>query len=216
MGTKHNNSWIDLLPQFIFGAEDDDQGQQQEQEGSENEPEEQEEQQEQGSSDSSALLKALQAERKRAKDAERRAKAAEKAEEERKLAEKSELERAQTELQQRQDANQKLAAALLQRDLKDAIVKAASALNFIDTDDALAGVDRTALSYEQDEDDPTDITIDYKSVERAVKALATKKPHFLKGGTSDGDPTGSGFGGAKQTQQDAEKNYREKYPSLAR
>src|SRR5690606_19230575 len=111
-------------------------------------------------------------------------------------AEKTEIDQYKAKAEKATSTNERLAASLLKRDLDDAIKAAAK--DFIDPDDALRGIDRSKLVFEQDEDDPTEITLDLKSIEREVKNLATKKPHFLKQGTDDGEPTGSQFGGSNR------------------
>ncbi|AVR56909.1 scaffolding protein [Microbacterium phage Triscuit] len=213
-----------LFPGVILGAEG-------ESEDSENESEEEEEEEEEEDSNSdadadkdkgkdpekdiAALQKALNAERRLAKKLDR---------ENRKLkagkTEESEQEQAdlETERNRSREATQKaekLAAGLLQRDLNAAIEKAARAAGFLDPDDAIAGVDRTKIDFDQDDEDPTDIDIDEDTVKAAVKALATKKPHYLTRGTEDGDATGSPFGGSRKKGKKTDADtYRELYPSL--
>ena len=68
---------------------------------------------------------------------------------------------------------------------------------------------------EQDDDDPSVITIDQKSIAAQVKALSTKKPHFIKTGTEDGEPTGSSFGGTKTPKKtNRSDELKAAYPSL--
>ncbi|WNO27789.1 scaffolding protein [Microbacterium phage Huwbert] len=212
-----------LFPEVILGAEG-------ESEESEEESEEEEEEEEEDDSNSdtdadkdkaskdkdlAALQKALAAERRNNKKLDR---------ENRKLkagkTEESEQEQAdlETERNRSREATQKaekLAAGLLQRDLNAAIEKAARAAGFLDPDDAIAGVDRTKIDFDQDDEDPTDIDIDEDTVKAAVKALATKKPHYLTRGTEDGDATGSPFGGSRKKGKKTDADtYRELYPSL--
>ena len=220
----YNEELLKLFPAVLIGAEGDGEG---DGDGGQNDDGENDGENEdkdagqddndktEDKSDNANLLKALQAERRARAAAEKEAKALKKAQDERELSEKSELEQAQTRLQERETRAQELASALLNRDLNDAIRKAAQAAQFIDTDDAIAGVDRNKLSYEQDEDDPTQVTIDEKSVEREVKALAAKKRHFIRTGTDDGEPSGSQFGGkGGGSKGDREKTLRSKYPTL--
>lgn len=168
-----------------------------------------------GNDDTAGLKSALAKERKAARDEKKRADALQREKDARELAEKTAIEQAEIKAQEAAARAARLAEGLLNRDLEAAITRAAQALNFIDVTDALAGVDRTSLVYEQDEDDPTQITIDLKTVEREVKRLATAKPHFVKAGTDDRDATGSNFGngGRKPTKTPLEV-YQEKYPSL--
>lgn len=221
-------NWITLLPEIISGAEGDEDPQ-----GGEPTPEPQgddangatggdtndsdEGTENVDDKDTAGLKSALEKERKAARDAQRELKRLQKAEADRSLAEKSELEKAQLREQSATEKAQRLAAGLLSRDLNDAIRKAANELKFIDTEDAIAGVDRSALTFEQDEDDPTNITIDAKTIERAVKALAAKKPHFIRSGTTDGQRTGSPMGGSRGSGTDRKSQEAEllkRYPAL--
>lgn len=164
--------------------------------------------------DTSGLKSALAKERSRAAAAEKALKAELKTREARELAEKSDLEKAQINEQKATERAERLSSGLLQRDLNDAIRTAAKAAGFIDVTDAIDGVDRTALSYTQDSDDPTNIEIDAKSIEAEVKKLATKKPHFIRSGTDDGEPTGSQFGGSAKKKTTTEDDLKKKYPAL--
>ena len=95
-----------------------------------------------------------------------------------------------------------------------AIEDEAKKQKFIDPSDAINGVDRSKLVYDQDDEDPTDIDIDLTSVVAEVKRLAASKPHFITRGTDDGEPSGSGFGGSKKQKKSSEDQMRELYPSL--
>lgn len=164
--------------------------------------------------DLAAVQKALDAERRVTKRLERENRRL-KATKDNKEAEKNEtLE----ETQQREAAAtaraEKLAAGLLKRDIDTAIKEAARDLKFIDVEDALNGVDRSKIVFDQDDEDPTDIDIDEDTVKAAVKALATKKPHFLNKGTDDGEATGSQFGGSRKPKKTSDDALREIYPSL--
>src|SRR5690606_12187578 len=55
---------------------------------------------------------------------------------------------------------------------------------FKNSDELLALVNRKEIDVDQDEDDPSEIEVDLESVEDAVKALAKKSPHLLKGRSS--------------------------------
>lgn len=165
--------------------------------------------------DVEGLKSALAAERKRAKAAERELNKRVKAETDTEAEKADAVAAAQKKLQEVQERNEKLANGLLQRELEARIRKAANELNFVDPTDAIDGVDRSKLEWDQDEDDPSQIDIDDKAVEKAVKALATKKPHFVKRGTEDGAPTGSGFGGGNQgDRKDKDAALRARYSAL--
>jgi hypothetical protein len=165
--------------------------------------------------DVTGLKSALAKERaaNKAKDKElKRLQKAQKAQED---AEKSDLEKAQGEAETNKAKAEKLAAGFLRTNLNSAIRAEAEKAGFIDVDDALNGISRDDLEYEQDEDDPSEVDIDLKSVQKAVKALATKKPHFIKKGTDDGEPSGSQFGGSrKKKAKSSDDELRERYPSL--
>lgn len=165
--------------------------------------------------DVSGLKSALSKERRRAELAEKEAKRLKKAEEERELAAKSESERATIAAQKAEEKAAKAAQGLLKRDINDAIRCEAQKLNFIDPEDAVEGVGWDSIEYTQDDENPSDIKIDQKTVAAAVKALAAKKKHFLKSGTDDGEPTGGKFGGAgSKKTPDTEDELRKLYPSL--
>lgn len=180
--------------------------------GDDNDDDDDDDEEQDKDTDTKGLKAALAAERKAAKASARALAKLQAEKDERELADKTEVEQAQIKLQKANEKAERLAAGLLTRDLNAAITKAAA--NFVDPTDAIDGVDRSAITFEQDPDDPADITIDVKSVEKEVKRLATKKPHFVKTGTTDGEPTGGKFGGKQQKQQTTEEAYKLKYPSL--
>lgn len=163
--------------------------------------------------DTSGLKSALAGERARAKAAEKELAKLQKAADEKDLADKSEVEQARIKLEKAEAKAQKLASGFLTSELDRAIRRAAK--DFIDPTDAIAGVDRSKLSFTQDEDDPSDIEVDEKSIEKEVKRIAAQKPHFLKTGTTDGDATGGKFGGKppRERETSADK-LKTKYPSL--
>lgn len=170
-----------------------------------------------GHEDNSGLKSALQKERARANKAEKALKAANKAKEEAALAEKSEIEQAKIREEKASQRAEKLANGLLTTKLDHTIERIAKDMGFIDVNDVVNAVERKDFVYEQDEDDPSDITIDEKSIETAVKALAAKKAHWIR---SDDDDSGSqktggqfGRGGSKK-KPTPEATYRERYPSL--
>src|SRR5690606_17927203 len=117
------------------------------------------------------------------------------------------------------DKATKLAAKLLTNAVDTAIIKVGTALKFRDLDDALKLVDRSEIDVEQDEDDPSDVEIDTKTVEAALKALAKAKPHLLipdgDGDEGSGEKSGSKFGGSRKSKDDLdEERLRELYPAL--
>lgn len=164
--------------------------------------------------DNSGLKSALQKERQSRRDAERELKRLRTAQEERDNADKSEVERAQAAEKKAAEKVTALAEKLRTQSVDAAITKAANAAKFRDASDALALINRADITVEQEEDSPEDIEIDEKSVERAVKALAAKKPHLI---LADGDtePSGGKFnGGRKDQKQQDEAALKARYPSL--
>lgn len=129
-------------------------------------------------------------------------------------AEQSELERTKEELASSTTRTQQLAEGFLKVQLDRLIEKAASKAKFRDTDDALRMVDRSLITYDQDDENPSDIDVDEKTVEEAVKKLAAAKRHLITSGTDDGEPTGGQFGTKKGKKPTTEEELQRKYPSL--
>lgn len=108
----------------------------------------------------------------------------------------------------------KLARKLRDQAIDNALLKFTE--KFQDPEDVLRLVDRKEIDVDQDEDDPSEIEVDLESVEDAVKALAQKKPHLLKG-REGRVQSGSKFGGKKKSKQGlSEEELRKKYPALRR
>lgn len=168
------------------------------------------------------LRSALQKERQGHRDETKRAKALEaelaryrQAEEERAAAEQTELEKLQAQVEKLQESNSRLAEGYLRDAIDAAIRKAAETAKFADVDDAVALINRANITFEQSAEDPSEVTIDVSTVDKEVKDLATRKPHYLKTGTGDGEPTGGQFGGGGgQKKKVDEEALKEKYPSL--
>lgn len=164
--------------------------------------------------DTSGLKSALQKERADRRKLEKDLKALQKAQKAQEDAEKSDLDKASEALKLRETQVAALAKTLRESSLESALSRAAVGLKFRDTDDVIRLVDRSAIEIDQDEDNPADITIDEKSVQIAVQALAKKKPHLL---IADGqqDPSGSPRGGGKKTSAElTEEDLKKKYPAL--
>lgn len=164
--------------------------------------------------DNSGLKSALQKERQQRKSLEREVRNLKTAQEERDNADKSEVERAKAAETKAAEKVAALATKLRDTALENAITKAANAAKFRDASDAISLVARGEITIDQDEDNPADIEIDEKSVERAVKALAAKKPHLI---LADGDetPSGSKFNGGRKDQKALDDEaLKAKYPSL--
>jgi len=231
MKTKLLLDWL-LSDMPVIGAEGEgagegeDHSQDGSQEGQENSSEDDEgdtsDDDEDAPDDLAGLRSALAAERKLNKQKERELKSiarrdaqAQKQKDADELKEKSELEQERIKREQAEEKTTKLAAGLRNSAVRAAIKEAAEKSNFIDPADAIDGVDWESLEVEQDEDDPSIVTIDPKKVLSQVKALALKKPHYVKAGTSDGEPSGSQFGGGrKSTDKLSDEKLKEQYPSL--
>lgn len=134
--------------------------------------------------------------------------------EEDEAAKKGELEQERLKRERAEEKNQRLAAGYLRSALDREIERAARDAKFRDTDDALQLVDRSLITYEQDEDDPSEVDIDRKTVQQAVKKLADRKKHLIASGTEDDEPTGSRFGGPRKKSRTSEEALRQKYPGL--
>lgn len=125
--------------------------------------------------------------------------------------EKAEADRAAAQLKL-----DKLAVGYRSAAVNSAIEKLAREFKFKDPEDAITGINLSAIEVEQDEDDPAKVTIDLKAAKAAVKALAEKKP-YLVGEEDAGDASGSKFGGGKKSSEAITKEkLLEKYPSLRR
>lgn len=218
-----------LLPDVISGAEenegDDDKStdppktdDKSSEDGSGDDGDEGEEDDKSGDKeDTKGLKSALEKERKERKRLEKELKAKQKAEDEAADKDKSEAEKAKGRAEKAEAAAKKLAEGLLTRDINDAIRKEAEKLKFLDPNDAIELVDRKLIESTQDEDDPSDIEIDLKTVAKVVKDLATRKPHFISKGTEDGQKTGSTFSGKQEGSKKTEEELlREAYPALNR
>lgn len=180
--------------------------------------------------DLSNLKSALAKERQDRKRFEKELKKLQKRDADAELDKKGEVEKLAAQLQKSQDALGKFGPKFLQRAINDAIRDAATDSKllggkvFADVTDALALVDRQDLDYEQDEDDPSEVEIDVKSVQAAVKALAEKKKHLLTGDIdteeeeerppSHQPPSGSRFNGKKKKNEADEAALKLRYPSL--
>jgi hypothetical protein len=214
---------IRQLPEVISGAEENGET---ETEGSESENTEEEnseetedeseenEEDEEKPEDVTGLKTALDKERKDRKAAEKLATKLQKEKDARDQAKMTDIQRAQAKEKLATEKVAKLASGLLIRDQNAEIKAAAEKLKFIDPADAIDGVNRSKIIFTQDEDDPSDITIDVKSVEKLVKELSLKKPHFITSGTDDGQETGGQFGGSNRQKKPTDDALKEFYPSL--
>jgi hypothetical protein len=174
--------------------------------------------------DLDGLRKALKAERELRKKAERGQKLTErekrklqKAQDDIKAAEDGELNAAKKSAEEATTKAQRLGEKLRQSALERAIMDEARKQKFRDPDDVITQLQRSNFSgieIDQDDEDPSDIDIDEKSVQKAVKAVATSKPHWLIASGETG-PSGSSFNGGKPgSKGDRDKELAERYPSL--
>jgi len=215
-----------LLPPFIIGAEGEDDssggdpagdptGGQEDPQDDPNASEEHDDDSPDDDDPLKGLKTGLNKERAKNKALERENRKLRAAQEQRELEEKTEIEQERIKREKAEAKAEKLAQGYRTRELNSAIEKAAQKLNFLDIDDAISGVDKESITIEQDDEDPSDVTVDLKAVEKAVKALAAKKPHFIRRGTTDGEPTGEQFGGSKSKKPETtEETFRKQYPGL--
>lgn len=233
METKNN--LLDLLPELISGAEEEgtppagenpegDQGDPGDQEGTPNDTDSGDKPD--GTDEDDGRLKALRAERKLKREAEAEAARLRAEVEALKRKEMDDIQLAQAERDDAKNENEtiksrleKLTTGFRQNAIVNAIKAEAEKQNFIDVSDALSyfeGVDTiNQFQVEQDEDDPSVVTLDPKAVASAVKKLATSKPHYINKGTDNGEPTGSPFGGSRRkSPTDDEATLRQRYSNL--
>jgi hypothetical protein len=177
---------------------------------------EEEEDDDGGKEDNTALKSALKKEREARRKLEKENKKLARTKKSLEDKDATELDRAKNEATENKTKAERLAAKLKQTALDNAIQKKAMNMKFVDLDDALRLVDRELIDVEQDEDEPDDIAIDEKSVEDALKALVTKKPHLV--GEQKPPASGSKFGGGKNgnKEPDPDQVLIEKYPALRR
>lgn len=210
----------------IIGFEDDEDKKKTPKEGEENESDDDEdddddddEDGEKGGDKGNAGLKsALQKERKERRKLERENKRLSKAQKEREDSEKDEATKAKDEATAEKTKTARLATRLKDTALDNSIIKLAGN-TFVDIDDVLSLIDREAIEIEQDEDDPSDIEIDERSVKRALLALQEKKPHLVRGEQKLPPPkSGSKMtgGGDKSKDQLDEEALMSKYSALRR
>jgi hypothetical protein len=189
-------------------------------ETSENEIEEQEESEEEeeesssggetSEKDTSGLKSALKKEREARKQYEKELKELRKFKEELEDKDKSEAQKAADRAEKAEKALEAAQGALRNTQLDFAISGVARKMRFRDVDDALIFVNRDEIEFDDDGD------FDKKAVEKAVKAIADKKPHLLLS-EGEGAPSGSKFGGKKKTDKKAtEEQLKKKYPALGR
>ena len=170
-----------------------------------------------GKDDNAGLLKALQEERALRKKAEKDNAKRTQAEKDKELLEQGEIVKLKADVEARDERLKKLGERYFKDKVDAAIREEARKFNFIDVSDALAGVDRSIIAAEQDDDDPATVAWEPANLTKAVKQLAESKKHLIKQGTDDGEPTGSSYGGGKGNkgkEKNSEDNLKALYPNL--
>ena len=169
--------------------------------------------------DVEGLKSALAKERKSRREAERELKKQRRTQLEQQQSkdqEQDEVKRIQAERDTERSKSEKLAERLQNVAVDSAIMKYAGD-QFADLDDVLKLIDRVDIDVDQDDEDPSSVTVDDESVKDAVKKLAKSKPHLLKVTPEGGNRTGSEFGGGtKSGKKDAlsEEALMAQYPAL--
>jgi hypothetical protein len=193
-------------------GEETDEGESEGQEGESGKPPTQE--------DINNLKTALRSERQQRREAQRQLKAATRQQSKKKEEDDASNQEAEALRQQVAESDArtaKLAQTLVTTAIDNAIVKAATSQKFRDVDDALTGINRSEIDWEQDEDDPSNVKVDADTVKDAVAALAKTKPYLLQTAAED-DASGSSFGGGKKKNNQGltDDVLRERYPALRR
>lgn len=175
--------------------------------------------------DAEALKAALRSERQLRKKAEKGQKLTgrelaklRKAQDDIKAAEEGEVAAAKKKADEAAAKSSKLAAKLRQTSLEKAITEAARKANFRDPDDVITQLHRSnfaGIEIDQDDEDPSDVEVDKASVEKAVKKIATEKPHWLIA-AGDDKPSGSSFNGGTPNNKGGNKaqEYADRFPAL--
>lgn len=169
-----------------------------------------------GKEDVSGLKSALEKERADRKKLEKDLAAFQRKQKAAEDAEKTEVERLKGENELVNSKTAKLAAGFKQNALETAILKAAGAAKFRDPSDALRAEVIAAIGVDQDEDDPSKVTIDAATVTQAIKDLAKAKPHYIAGPEKTTVKSGSNFGGGTTTPKgdEALAELKRKFPAL--
>lgn len=167
--------------------------------------------------DPSGLQSALRKERLERKRLAKELKDLKKFKEEVEGKDASESDKANKKATKLEQTNAKLATKLRTQAVEMAITKYAG--EFQDAEDAVMRL-RDQVNADQDEDDPSEIEIDFDEVQRLVKKLAKDKPYLLRqkeGEEEELEPSGSRFAGkGKSNQELDDEKLRQKYSSLRR
>lgn len=164
--------------------------------------------------ETAGLKSALQKEREGRKQMEKELAAFRKQQQEAEDAKKDDVQRLTDQQARAAERLAKLAVGYKNSAVEQAILQAAGEAKFRDPSDALRPEILSAIGVEQDEDDPSKVTIDATTVKDAIKALAKSKPHYLVV-PGNGGPSGSKFGGnTQQGKTDRASELAAKYPAL--
>lgn len=202
---------------LILGFEDDDAGDGNDDEEDESEDKEEEDDKGGEKKDTEGLKSALNKERRERRRLEKENKRLAKLESDREEADKDEVTKATDKASKADEKATRLAMKLKDRELENAIIKLAGPMDFADIDDVLHLIDRDAIDIDQDEDDPSDVEVDEKTVQAALDALKKKKPHLIKTEPKGPPKSGSKMNGGMKTQEQLdEETLKAKYPALRR
>lgn len=142
--------------------------------------------------------KALKAANRESAERRKQLDALAKAEEDRKTAEMTELQKLQQKTEQLEKEKKASEDRLIQTLIRSAIVEKASALNFVDPSDAVALLDKSKLTV--DDEGKVD------GLDDALKELLKAKPHLVKRAPGLG-PTNPGQNGSSG-ETDAQRRHR--------
>jgi hypothetical protein len=216
-----NQSWWLTLNRPILGFEDEGEGAGAGDEGTEGEPGEGQEAEgepddKSGKVDDTAGLKsALEKERADRKKLEKELKIFRTAKQAADDAEKDDVDRLTAERDRAAEKAVKLAAGFKTSAVEAAVIAAAGKAKFRDPSDALRPEVLSIIGVEQDDDDPTKVTIDAASLDQAIKDLAKNKPHYIGIEEKKLPKSGSTYGGKPSDGKgDANAELKRKYPVL--
>lgn len=167
------------------------------------------------------IKSALAKERNERKAADKELAAFRKAKAEAADSEKTEIQRLTDSHANLADKYTKLAAGYRSDALERAVLAAAKDAKFRDPSDAMRFDIVSGLEVEQDEDDPTKVTVNTDELVKRIKKLAADKPHYLAEGTPPArrgaTKTGSTFNGANNGSKKGDADLaalQAKYPAL--
>lgn len=160
------------------------------------------------------LKSALRKERQERKKLERELRVFQSAKQKADESEQSEATKAKEAAEAARLKAEKLAVKFAETAVNTAIMQASTKLKVRDLDAVIKLLNRGDIDVDQDDEDPSDVKVDSKSVEDAVKALLKDKPYLVQEGSS-GEKSGSKFnGGQKSQEQLDEEALKAKYPAL--